>query len=69
MGRISNRAFVGLPACSYAYSVSKSSGSTLMIPASGRNEEYLQLVVHFTGDIVRDRTTGIVNFVPEFLMP
>ncbi|KAM5543812.1 hypothetical protein V8D89_002429 [Ganoderma adspersum] len=49
MARISNRAFVGLPAC--------------------HNEEYLQLVVHFTGDIVKDRTTGAVNFVPDFLMP
>ena len=39
------------------------------MPDSGRNEEYLQLVVHFTSDIVKDRTTGAVNFVPDFLMP
>ncbi len=64
--RVSNRVYVGLPLCQH-YSCEKRKLESTDRSWLGRNREYIRLVMKFTSDVVRDRTTGFFNLVPDSL--
>ena len=66
VARASNRVFVGTPLCAYPLLLRDPDVRRLMRGA-GRKQDYLDLAIRFTMDVVKDRT--ILIFFPHILRP
>ena len=71
VARASNRVFVGVPLCAYlSFAGIERVLRTPRAPLTvclGRKQDYLDLAIRFTMDVVKDRT--ILIFFPHFLRP
>ena len=68
VARASNRVFVGTPLCAYPLPLGDPGVRRLMhVRGAGRKQDYLDLAIRFTMDVVKDRT--ILIFFPHILRP
>lgn len=66
VARASNRVFVGTPLCAYPLLL-RDPGVRRLMRGAGRKQDYLDLAIRFTMDVVKDRT--ILIFFPHILRP
>ncbi len=66
VARASNRVFVGLPLCVSLHPTLESKCTVwLRCGLAGRNEQFLEMAVRFTIDIMKDQV--VMNFIPYSL--